>query len=99
MLLGALLEAWWPGLGVWNVVGRGLVRAFLTLTLAQYKSRSWSPGAWTWGAVEVVLGGLLEAWRSGLGVWNVVGGGLGRACLTLPLAQNKSRPWSPGAWT
>ena len=72
VLLGGLLEAWRPGLGVWNVVGGGLVRACLTLTLAQYKSRSWSPGAWTWGPCEeVVLGGLLEALRSGLGVWNV----------------------------
>ena len=49
VLLGGLLEAWRPELGVWNVVGGGLVRACLTLTLAQYKSRSWTAGAWTWG--------------------------------------------------
>ena len=31
----------------------------------------------------MLLGGLLEAWRSGLGVWDVVGGGLVRVCLGL----------------
>ena len=34
-----------------------------------------------------MLGGLLEAWRSGLGVWNVVGGGLVRVCLGLGAGQ------------
>ena len=35
----------------------------------------------------MVLGGLLEAWRSGLGVWNVVVGGLDRVCLGLGAGQ------------
>ena len=34
-----------------------------------------------------MAGGLLEAWRPGLGVWNVVGGGLVRVCLGLVAGQ------------
>ena len=65
--------------------------------LAKYGSRSWSPGAWTLGPCdEVVLGDLLEAWRSGLGVWNVVGVGLVRVCLGLgagPVRVPVLVPW------
>ena len=35
----------------------------------------------------VLLGGLLEAWRPGLGVWDVVGGGLDRVCQGLGAGQ------------
>ena len=35
----------------------------------------------------MLLGGLLEACRPGLGVWNVVGGGLVRVCLGLAAGQ------------
>ena len=35
----------------------------------------------------VLLGGLLDAWRPGLGVWNVVGGSLDRVCLGLGAGQ------------
>ena len=56
--------------------------------LDKYGSRSWTPEAWSLGPCEEgVLGGLLEAWRSGLGVWDVVGGGLVRVCLGLVAGQ------------
>ena len=35
----------------------------------------------------MLLGGLLDAWRPGLGVWNVVGGSLDRVCLGLGAGQ------------
>ena len=85
---------------MWNVLGEAWSVCVWVWGLAKYRSRSWSPVVWTLGPCqEVVLGGVLEAWRSGLGVWNVAGGGPGRAFLTLTLAPSKSPPRARGAWT
>ena len=68
VLVGGLLGAWRWGLGVWNVVGGGLVCACLTLNLAQYGSRSWSPGACTWGPSSGgVAGGSAGGMEAGTG--------------------------------